>query len=130
LGGWLRRVSVPGIARECSMMHHDVAKSWQSGKTHAVALGDRGALTLRRAQLRRHHDLGRKGGKKGGKARWADVSPQERTRILRRAAEARWVMRKAFDAKAGPLRDPTALHGAKSLRARVRAPNRQRTSAT
>lgn len=34
--------------------------------------------------------LGRKGGKKGGKARWEGVSPEERSRILRKAAEARW----------------------------------------
>src|SRR5512132_1197317 len=34
--------------------------------------------------------LGKKGGKKGGKARWAGVSPQERSEILRRASEARW----------------------------------------
>jgi hypothetical protein len=34
--------------------------------------------------------LGRKGGKKGGKARWAGVSQEERSAILRRAALARW----------------------------------------
>ena len=34
--------------------------------------------------------LGRKGGKKGGKARWEGVSAQERQEILRRAAQARW----------------------------------------
>ncbi len=34
--------------------------------------------------------LGRKGGKKGGKARWADVPPEERSEILRRAALVRW----------------------------------------
>jgi hypothetical protein len=105
-----------------------VVAKWEDPR--GSSRGPRRADLEKGAQLRRHHDLGRKGGKKGGKARWADVSPQERTRILCRAAEARWVMRKAFDAKAGPLRDPTALHGAKSLRARVRAPNRQRTSAT
>ena len=34
--------------------------------------------------------LGKRGGKKGGKARWEGVSPQERSAILRRAVEARW----------------------------------------
>ncbi len=34
--------------------------------------------------------LGRKGGKKGGKARWAGVSPEERTELARRAVETRW----------------------------------------
>lgn len=34
--------------------------------------------------------LGRLGGKKGGKARAAKLSPQERTEIARKAAEARW----------------------------------------
>jgi len=34
--------------------------------------------------------LGRKGGKKGGKARWEGVSPEERSEIARKAALARW----------------------------------------
>jgi hypothetical protein len=34
--------------------------------------------------------LGRKGGKKGGKARWADVSADERRAHARKAARARW----------------------------------------
>lgn len=38
--------------------------------------------------------LGRKddklGGKKGGKARWEDVSPEQRSEIARKAALARW----------------------------------------
>ena len=34
--------------------------------------------------------LGRLGGKKGGKARAAKLSPQERSEIARKAAEARW----------------------------------------
>jgi hypothetical protein len=38
--------------------------------------------------------MGRKGGKKGGKARWRDVSPEERSNILRRAVEARWAKAK------------------------------------
>jgi hypothetical protein len=38
--------------------------------------------------------MGKKGGKKGGKARWRGVSPQERSDILRRAAQARWAKRR------------------------------------
>ncbi len=34
--------------------------------------------------------LGRKGGKKGGKARWKGVPPEERQRLARKAARARW----------------------------------------
>jgi hypothetical protein len=34
--------------------------------------------------------LGKKGGKKGGKARWEGVPPEERSEILRKAVQARW----------------------------------------
>jgi hypothetical protein len=34
--------------------------------------------------------LGRKGGLKGGKARWEGVSKKRRSEIARKAAEARW----------------------------------------
>ncbi len=34
--------------------------------------------------------LGRKGGLKGGKARWANVSGRKRTELTRKAARARW----------------------------------------
>jgi hypothetical protein len=43
--------------------------------------------------------LGRKGGRKGGKARWDGVPPEERTEILRRAVLARWA--RAKKARAG-----------------------------
>ena len=35
-------------------------------------------------------ELGRKGGQKGGKARAEKLSPEERSEIARKAAEARW----------------------------------------
>jgi hypothetical protein len=35
-------------------------------------------------------ELGRKGGLKGGKARAAKLSPEERSAIARKAAQARW----------------------------------------
>jgi len=35
-------------------------------------------------------ELGRRGGLKGGKARAAKLSPEERSEIARKAAEARW----------------------------------------
>jgi hypothetical protein len=38
--------------------------------------------------------LGRTGGKIGGKARWREVSPEERSIILRRAVQARWARRR------------------------------------
>jgi len=34
--------------------------------------------------------LGRRGGRKGGKARWKGVSSEERSKVLRKAALARW----------------------------------------
>jgi hypothetical protein len=34
--------------------------------------------------------LGRKGGLKGGKARWANLSPEERSEAASLAAQARW----------------------------------------
>jgi hypothetical protein len=34
--------------------------------------------------------LGRKGGLKGGKARWKGVSKKKRSEITRKAAQARW----------------------------------------
>ena len=38
--------------------------------------------------------LGRKGGKKGGKARWAGVMPEQRSEVLRKAVQARWAKAK------------------------------------
>lgn len=35
-------------------------------------------------------ELGRKGGKKGGRARADNMTPEERSEAARRAAEARW----------------------------------------
>lgn len=35
-------------------------------------------------------ELGRKGGKKGGKARAEKLSPEERSAIAKKAAQARW----------------------------------------
>lgn len=35
-------------------------------------------------------ELGRRGGKKGGKARAAKLSPERRKEIAKKAAEARW----------------------------------------
>jgi hypothetical protein len=39
--------------------------------------------------------LGRLGGRSGGKARAAKLSPEERSAIAKRAAEARWSQRKS-----------------------------------
>jgi hypothetical protein len=38
--------------------------------------------------------LGRKGGKKGGKARWAAVSAEDRRAHAKKAARARWAQAK------------------------------------
>ncbi len=39
--------------------------------------------------------MGRRGGKKGGKNRWANVSSKERSEALSAAAKARWGKQKA-----------------------------------
>jgi hypothetical protein len=39
--------------------------------------------------------LGRKGGLKGGKARWKGVSKKERSKIARKAAQSRWHKRES-----------------------------------
>jgi hypothetical protein len=38
--------------------------------------------------------LGRKGGLKGGKARWVGVSAEQRSRAARKAVRARWAKKK------------------------------------
>lgn len=38
--------------------------------------------------------LGRRGGLKGGKARAANLTPEERSELARRAAQARWAKRR------------------------------------
>ena len=39
-------------------------------------------------------EWGREGGKKGAKARWEGVSPEQRREIARKAARARWAKAK------------------------------------
>ena len=52
---------------------------------------DRGTRAVRERSTWMHAvALGRKGGKKGGKARWEGVSSEERREIVRKAALARW----------------------------------------
>ena len=48
--------------------------------------------------------LSKLGAKKGGKARWNGISPEEKSAILRRAAEARWAKAKK-GRKGGENRD-------------------------
>jgi hypothetical protein len=38
--------------------------------------------------------LGRKGGRKGGRARWEGISAEERSRLMREAVKKRWGRRK------------------------------------
>jgi hypothetical protein len=47
-------------------------------------------LTMPRKKNPHAVALGRKGGLKGGKARWSGVSAEQRSEIARRAARARW----------------------------------------
>jgi hypothetical protein len=47
-------------------------------------------LSTREAALELVRDWGREGGKKGAKARWAGVSPEQRRAFARKAARSRW----------------------------------------
>lgn len=50
---------------------------------------------LSRAQVTAFmRQMGRKGGKKGGKNRWAGVSAEDRSKILSAAAKTRWSKQK------------------------------------
>lgn len=40
-------------------------------------------------------ELGRRGGKKGGKARWANLTPEQRSEAASLAAQARWHKKKS-----------------------------------
>jgi hypothetical protein len=42
------------------------------------------------AALDLFREWGREGGKKGAKARWANVSPEQRRAMAKKAAAARW----------------------------------------
>lgn len=58
-------------------------------------LGEEDTAAIIKAAIREGKDpaavlLGRKGGRKGGKARAAKLSPEERSKIAKLAAEARW----------------------------------------
>jgi hypothetical protein len=53
----------------------------KASKKRSAAIG--AALDLFRA-------WGREGGKKGAKARWAGVSPEQRRALAKKAAAARW----------------------------------------
>ncbi len=53
----------------------------------AVALGKLSAASKTPEERKEH---GSKGGKIGGKARWAKVSPAQRKKIAAKAAKARW----------------------------------------
>ena len=47
-------------------------------------------------------ELGRLGGKKGGKARAAKLTAEERSEVARKAAQARWRRASTEDAKLSP----------------------------
>jgi len=51
-------------------------------------------LSTREAALELVRAWGREGGKKGAKARWAGVSPEQRRVLARKAAAARWSRKK------------------------------------
>jgi hypothetical protein len=61
--------------------------------------------------------LGRKGGLKGGKARWRGLSDEERSEVARNAAYARWAR-----VKEGGVSTPSILTVSMSRKTRSRSP--------
>jgi hypothetical protein len=57
--------------------------------------------TMKESKNRAAQELGRLGGLKGGKARAAKLTAEQRTAIARKAAESRWVKREAEDSEKG-----------------------------
>lgn len=53
-------------------------------------MGRKRSIKLPPAILEAFREFGRQGGKKGGKARMAGLTPQERQELGRKAVEARW----------------------------------------
>ena len=64
--------------------------------TYALSMGKRTLPAEFREYLAK---IGRKGGKKGGPARAAKMTPEERRESARKAVLARWAKRKAKTAK-------------------------------
>ena len=67
-------------------------------------LGDEDTAAIIETAIREGKDpaavlLGRKGGRKGGKARAAKLTAEERSQIARRAAEVRWARKDQLAAK-------------------------------
>ena len=68
--------------------------------------------------------LGRKGGKKGGPARAAKLTPTQRSESARKAVQARWAKAKSgSDDEATPAVADTSDHAALTLLARIKATN-------
>jgi hypothetical protein len=73
-------VYVKAVEKRLRGGYNDTTMEPRKKNPHAVALGRLG---------------GKKGGKKGGKARWEGVPPEERSKILRKAVQARWNRRRS-----------------------------------
>jgi hypothetical protein len=67
--------------------------------------------------------LGRKGGKKGGPARAASLTPKQRSESARKAVQARWAIAKrgTFQHEALPAIGDTSDHAALTLLKRIKA---------
>jgi len=89
-------------ARTLQVSGHPAGRShlWLSSGNARTPLGvlDFGAVKLDRKVLKALRALGRiggmKGGPKGGKARMAALTPEERRDLARKAAAARWAKAK------------------------------------
>ena len=78
--------------------HADLEAAWREWSSHIQNVDERG-LSLLRAAFEAGFEagntpdavaLGRLGGQKGGKARAAKLTPEQRSEIARKAASARW----------------------------------------
>ena len=63
-------------------------------KTLQIAIGEDVDQEPKPDEGKRSCCLGRKGGLKGGKARWKGVSVKKRKELARKAAKARWAKRR------------------------------------
>src|SRR5712691_8437909 len=95
------RVSPPSIAHTTNMQEHVLACQERIGKTlfakirsvpgrRKRKLGSADAEAALKHLFQAWRRGGKKGGPKGGKARWEGVSPERRREIARNAALARW----------------------------------------
>ena len=80
---WVRAYATPPVGCQHPLSHPVVSST-------TMPTRQRKRLVLAASTLDLFRAWGREGGKKGAKARWEGVSPEQRREIARKAAQARW----------------------------------------